>query len=216
MNGIAVFDFDDTVIRGDSVTAMIFYARKKGVLSAGELLACGFHGLLYRLRLSDALTAKAYAHRFLKRMPADERLRFLREFARLLTNRAYPEALREIQRYHAAGMHAVLCSASCECYMRFVAENLRADALLCTPCDPDGTVRGPNCRGEEKVRRLDRWLAENGMSRNCLAAGYGDSKGDIPMLLICGKATLVNPSNHLRRRLPSAETVRWKEQQIKT
>ena len=211
MNDIAVFDFDGTVIRGDSVTALVLYARKKGILSAGELLACAFQGILYRLHLSDALTAKTYAHRFLKRMPADERLCFLSSFARLLAERAYPEALKEIQRYHAADMHVVLCSASCECYMQFVAEELQADALLCTPCDPDGTVRGPNCRGEEKVRRIDRWLAENGMTRNCLTAGYGDSKGDIPMLLMCRNATLVNPSSNLRHMLPSARQVRWTE-----
>ena len=55
---IAVFDFDGTLIRGDSVVALLFFACKKGRLSLAGLIGAGWYGLLYRVHLTDVLTAK--------------------------------------------------------------------------------------------------------------------------------------------------------------
>lgn len=211
MKEAVLFDFDGTVIRGDSVVALILFAFRRRCLSPRDLFASVFYGVLYRIGLTDALTAKKKAHRFIKKLPSDFRERFLRDFARRITQRAYPEALREMEKHRNAGKAVILCSASCECYMRFVAENLPADHLLCTPCETDGTVIGPNCRGEEKVRRINLWLAENGLSAGCLAAGYGDSAGDIPMLNLCAQQMLVNPKRKLRRSFPAARCLNWNQ-----
>ena len=150
MRKVAVFDFDGTVIRGDSVVALLLYARKRKAIPLSGLIRAALYGLAYRVKLTDALTAKARSHAFLADMPAKEREDFLRAFARTLADRAYPQAVEQMRRHRAAGDMVMICSASCACYMRYVSELLGADALLCTPSEPDGRVRGPNCRGEEK------------------------------------------------------------------
>ena len=204
---IAVFDFDGTLIKGDSVVALLFYARKKGRLSLPGLVKAGWYGLLYHLRLTDALTAKRHSHAFLARM--DDREAFLKEFAGTLTARVYADGLRQIKTHQEKGQLVILCSASCQCYMRYVAETLGADALLCTPSADDGTVTGPNCRGEEKVRRVYAWLDQQRMPRDCVAFAYGDTPGDAPILRASGHPVLVNAKKKLRRLLPEAEQRSW-------
>ena len=206
---IAVFDFDGTLIRGDSVVALLFFARSKGCLSLPELLAAGWYGLRYRLRLTDALTAKGRSHAFLARMKDTERQAFLREFAGTLTARIYKDGLAQIQKHRAQGDLVILCSASCACYMQYVAEALAVDALLCTPSAVDGRVLGPNCRGEEKVSRVNQWLDQQNMPHGSIVAAYGDTAGDAPILRASGRPVLVNAKKKLRRLLPEAEQVTW-------
>ena len=103
----------------------------------------------------------------------------------------------------------VICSASCKCYMQYVAEALQADALLCTPSAVDGRVLGPNCRGEEKVSRVNQWLDQQNLPHGCIVAAYGDTAGDAPILRASGHPVLVNAKKKLRRLLPEAEQVTW-------
>ena len=66
------------------------------------------------------------------------------------------------------------------------ARRLGAEALLGTPLVFDeqdrvtGAFAGPNCRGEEKVRRLRAAYGDDVR----LAAAYGDTSGDTEMLAI--------------------------------
>lgn len=213
MRQAAVFDFDGTVIRGDSVTALLFYARKKQKIGLFTLMLAGVCGGLYRLHLMDAATAKRHSHAFLTRMETGEREAFLQDFARSLVGRAYPDALAEITAHRDQGHLVVICSASGQCYMRYAARLLQADALLCTPCGEDGGFLGPNCRGEEKVRRMTAWLQENGLTQEAILAAYGDTKGDAPLLRMSQMPVLVNPKRALKKALPSARQVCWKAQE---
>lgn len=206
---IAVFDFDGTLIQGDSVVALLFYARKRSCLSLSGMLKAGWYGLMYRLRLTDALTAKGHSHAFLSRMAEADRQAFLRDFAGTLTARVYKDGLAQIKKHREQGDLVVICSASCQCYMRYVAETLGADALLCTPSAADGTVTGPNCRGEEKVRRVREWLEQQRLPLDCIAAAYGDTAGDAPILRASRHPALVNAKKKLRHLLPEAEQVTW-------
>ncbi len=210
MRKVAVFDFDGTVIRGDSVVALLLYAWKRKAIPLSGLIRVALYGLAYRVKLTDALTAKTRSHAFLADMPAKEREDFLRAFAHALTERAYPQAVEQMRRHRAAGDMVMICSASCACYMRYVSELLGADALLCTPSEPDGRVRGPNCRGEEKVRRVTAWLQERGLSQDAVCAAYGDSRGDAPILKLSAHPVLINAKRGLKKLMPDAERREWK------
>ncbi len=210
MPDIAVFDFDGTIIPGDSVLHMIRFAVDQRCIRPAEVLRAAWMGLLYRLRLADAMAAKRAAHDFLRRMDAAKCAAFLQSFARKLVESAYPEALKRIEQHKNNGELVILCSASCHCYMQYVALLLQADALLCTPSDDAGGVLAPNCKGEEKVRRVTAWIRENQPGAGRLAAGYGDSGADACILSQCEKPVLVNAKRALRRRLPAAERVFWR------
>lgn len=96
-------------------------------------------------------------------------------------------------RHHlAAGHDVVIISASLEIYVNPLAHLLGGKAGLGTRLEvrPDGTltghIDGANCRGEEKVRRLEAWLAatapDGSDPDDVEVFAYGDSSGDDALL----------------------------------
>ena len=208
---VAVFDFDGTIIRGDSIVSLQRYALKRRSVSLFGVIRAVCCGALYHAHLMSAVTAKKHSHSFLTRMTPEERENLLHSFALSLVDRAYPLALAKLKEHKAHGDIIVICSASCECYMQYVAPLLGADALLCTPSKSDGGMLGPNCRGEEKVRRVAQWLKTKGLPEVSICAAYGDSAGDAPILRLSQHPVLVNPKPKLVELMPDAEQVQWSE-----
>ena len=70
-------------------------------------------------------------------------------------------------------------------------------------------VRG-NCKGEEKVKRIQNWLASKNIQPDYAASfAYGDSKSDLPMLRLVGHPVQVNPKKKLKKAAPDMDTVSW-------
>jgi len=93
------------------------------------------------------------------------------------------------------GHTVVLVSASYQLYLDVLGRALGVDAVLATQLVSDGEVytgalAGANCRGAEKLRRLDEWLdgwlpggeSVEGGRRGVVLWAYGDSAGDREML----------------------------------
>lgn len=207
----AAFDFDGTLIRGDSIAQLVLYGLKKGKISQLAALWSALAGGLYHMHLVGEMTAKRAGHGFLARMNAAERETFLQDFAGLICKKIRPQGLETIRKHQSQGDAVILCSASCACYMRHVARYLGVDALLCTPTDAQGQPQPPNCKRGEKVRRITQWLEEQGSDISALRTAYGDSAGDVQMLSACKTPVLVHPKRALRRAFPQAERVSWPE-----
>jgi len=135
---------------------------------------------------------------YLWRMEREEIERHAREFAASLE--FYPELLAEIARHRREGRLLVLASASPEFYVAEIGKRLGFDLSLGTPVGIGAHARFfpdlDNHKGEAKVHRLRHLLPaawfKNGVLRD--SHGYTDSMADLPMLRICEKAMLVNPS----------------------
>ncbi|MDW3213124.1 MAG: HAD-IB family hydrolase [Ilumatobacteraceae bacterium] len=91
--------------------------------------------------------------------------------------------------WHLAQDHrVVIVTASYEQYVRVVADVLGGVEVAGTRLEVvdgrcTGRLDGPNCRGPEKVRRLDEWLAGHGWCRDEVTLyAYGDSTGDRELL----------------------------------
>ena len=211
MQRVAVFDFDGTIIYGDSVVDMLKKGYREKLVSLPQLLCTAGAGALYHIGLISPITSKRSAHRFLSKLPQEKRDAFLQKFAKSLYDRARPEALQQIRKHQENGEHVILCSASGDCYMQYVAPLLQVNALLCTPCDENGLPCGTNCRGEEKVRRVNNYLAEHDLQNATLTAGYGDTVGDAPILKKCQTPVLVRPRKKLKKLLPDAAVANWQD-----
>lgn len=133
MQRVAVFDFDGTIIYGDSVVDMLKKGYREKLVSLPQLLCAAGAGALYHIGLISPITSKRSAHRFLAKLPQEKRDAFLQKFAKSLYDRARPEALQQIRKHQENGEHVILCSASGDCYMQYVAPLLQVNALLCTP-----------------------------------------------------------------------------------
>lgn len=205
------FDFDGTMIHGDSVVALVRYALQHKKLSPAGALHAGVCGLLCHWHLMPEMPAKRAGHAFLSRMAKEEREAFLQAFAAQICQKLRPEAVSTMRACQQRGVAVILCSASCACYMRYVAQHLQVDALLCTQADEKGLPVGENCKRAQKVQRIAQYLAAHGADLSVLAAAYGDSAGDVQMLAACREPVLVHPKRALKRAYPKAQCVYWAE-----
>ncbi len=93
--------------------------------------------------------------------------------------------------WHVGQGHAVvIVTASYEPYVRVVADLLGGVDVVGTRLEVadgrcTGRLDGPNCRGPEKVRRLQDWFVANGLDQGQVTLyAYGDSAGDREMLAV--------------------------------
>ncbi len=208
---LAVFDFDGTLIPGDSIVSFVNYARKKGAMPGKEYRRVLFATVKYLLGGMTDGQIKARSLRFLRGLSPEARETLAADFVReALLPKVYARGLEAIEENRRAGRIMLLVSASTRNYMQFVSDALGFDALLCTELEADFTVRA-NCKGQEKARRVEAWLKQSGIQADWAASrAYGDSPSDAPVLRLCGHPVLVNPKKALRRAMPEADEAAWR------
>lgn len=118
-------------------------------------------------------------------------------------NRLRPDTVARLHRHRAAGHRVVLVSASPEVYLGPLGRHLQVDAVLCSTLEegPEGRLTGRlagrNCRGPEKVVRLETWLAGEAAGEAPYLYAYGDSAGDRELLARADVGILVKPHRPL-------------------
>ena len=86
------------------------------------------------------------------------------------------------------GHGVVVVSASPQIYVEVMANELKVQGALGTRLAVDardkftGSYLGKNCRGTEKMRRLQEWIDERGYSSPPEIYAYGNSRGDRRLL----------------------------------
>lgn len=187
---IVAFDFDGTLTVSDSFTRFLRWRAGSGGWFGG--LARMAPDLAAYVGHRDRGRLKAASVReFLKGVPRIQ----LEEDAEAFAGQVWPgflryDALACWKDWGARGAYRVIVTASPETTVAPFARRLGAQALLGTPLvfDADDRVTGafasPNCRGEEKVRRLRAAFGQDMR----LAAAYGDTTGDTEMLAMAEEA----------------------------
>lgn len=184
---VAVFDVDGTLLRGDCL--WLAARRSKGL--AGQLLAalaCLPWLLGWQLRLvstgrfkQQTITAFGICEAVNRAEAAGRADWLLAELRADLR----PEALQRLRWHQQRGDRVLLCSASPRLLLQPLADCLGVE-LLCTELkQAQGQWRprlsSPNCKGPEKVRRLEQHL---GPLEGLVIEVYGDSKGDRELLQV--------------------------------
>ncbi len=190
----AAFDFDGTLTWRD--TLLPFLRRLLGTPTLlWVLFICSPWLLAYALRLTSNHRAKArLLHAALAGRTVSEVESCARSFVQDdLPLQWRPWALQRLVEHQNAGHRCLLVSASTSLYMHLAGESLGVDAVLCTEMEVvDGRYSGrlatPNCHGEEKVRRLQAWLAQQQGNTAIELHAYGDTSGDRPMLRLARQA----------------------------
>ena len=163
-----------------------------------------FFGLLRKLRLISLQRFKEAALIGLKgKSVADIRQTGSNFFKGYLAATLRERAVRRIAKHKKSGDLVFIVSASPDVYVRDVSRHLDCDGYLCTGLALDGgrftgLLKGEDCIGKEKARRLEH-LAETykiGLERSF---AYSDHEADLPFLEAVETKTAVSPTAKLYR-----------------
>jgi phosphatidylglycerophosphatase C len=193
---IAAFDFDGTLTKRD--TLLPFLARGLGWSRFFlALLRCSPWLAAFGLRLIPNHVAKrklllvTLKHKTIPQMD-DWTNRWL---ANDFPGQLQDWTMARLAEHQQASHCCVMVSASPDIYLKRVANQLGFDALLCTKMAVEsgrltGLMQTPNCHGEQKVLRLQAWMAERfgADSGAKVVYAYGDTSGDKPMLRMAAHA----------------------------
>lgn len=187
MKRIAVFDFDGTITRKDTLIEFIRFAKGSVALYWGMLLYLPWL-ILMKLHLYDnGKTKELVFGWFFHEMSLEQFNELGRAFYQTQADKLiYSEAKRKIEEHKSHGDIIVILSASIENWVQPFASALQAEGLLGTQAEvQNGVLTGrfatKNCYGAEKVNRLKTWLAANVNEQPYIIA-YGDSRGDKELL----------------------------------
>lgn len=215
--GIALFDFDGTIVKGDSIVPFICYSALKGFAPPWASFKAVWAYIRYGLKLIDDLKAKEEALSFLKGKPKSAADALSERFYQdVLKKRLFPEALKELEQCRQDGLIVLIVSASPDVYMHAVKNGLGVQAVIATRCALDaddvylGRLASQNCKGFEKTLRVAEYLAALGIEPDMASSrSYGDTLSDVPMLRLTRFATLVNGSRRAIRETADLRHVTW-------
>jgi phosphatidylglycerophosphatase C len=192
MTTVAAFDFDGTLTRGGSVWPfLVAQCGWRRVVVAAFVLS-GRLALAAVLGGHHADDAKeALFRRTLAGIEVDTLAARAAVFGRQhYGGHARADVRDRLEWHRARGHRLVIVSASLDCYLETVGEELGVDAVVATrlAVGPDGRLtggyEGRNCRGPEKLARVQRWMATTtGASAiTPVLWAYGNSDGDRQLL----------------------------------
>lgn len=182
---VAAFDVDGTLTTRDCVTPFLFRTvrwRTALALATHPLTVLRAVGRRDRDLLKEVVCT-AFAGYDAEQLDA-KGAAFAQEVER---RRLRTDTVARLRRHHELGHRTVLVSASLEPYLLPLGRALEVDGIVCTRLEQGtdgrltGRLDGANCRGSEKARRLEEWLAEHDLCDATLWA-YGDSQGDAELL----------------------------------
>lgn len=209
MRPYALFDFDGTCIKGDSIVSFLKYSYCQKTLSSGELWKGTAAGLCYKLKRISSEKSKEIAFSFLKGKTWRELEEYGGVFCReCLLPKLRPEAVRVMQVLHEQGYLVLLVSASATFYLKELLMTLPIDGILGTELQLgadgryNGKILGSSCRDEEKVLRISEYEKLCGEKMDAAQSiAFGDSASDYPMMKLCQRRVGINPKIKLRRLL---------------
>lgn len=186
---VAIFDFDGTLVQGDSLPAFVSCCVGWPRTLLAAAVAC-----LASLGAADRRTAfKAMWLKLVLRGFAAERLPSVLE--RLAQRLVWIEQSRARLQWHKErGDIIVIASGGLDVYLSHILRAYAPDHCLCTVMEQaegrlTGVMVGGNCVREEKARRVQELLQSLGAHGEVWA--YGNLPHDLPMLRLATHQIIV-------------------------
>lgn len=205
---IAVFDFDGTVISGQSGFLFSAYLLRRHLSSVSRTLKLMWWGARYKLHLPQRQEEA-------RELVVGALMQYSIEFANAVMHDFHceviegmyrPQALEEVRRRQAEGCCVLLVSATFEPIAELAAKKLGVDAFLATKMQvgTDGhytsKVDGPVIEGAQKLVSATEWCNQHYGEGNWeLAYAYGDHYSDATLLSAAQTPCAVCPGPTLTR-----------------
>lgn len=176
---VNIYDFDDTIYKGDSSYDFIWYCLSRDARLWKHLPKISFALVRYVLGLTTRKKVKESAFSFLKDVKNTDKV--LETFWDKHEKKIAPWYRKNHQK------NDIIISASAEFLLAPIAGRLGVGTLIGTKMDKtSGRINGENCRGEEKVLRLKATGFTEGID-----AVYSDTLTDLPLLNLAKRPFIV-------------------------
>ena len=184
---VVVLDLDGTITRKDTfIPFLVGYFIRRPRLRP-ELISLPMSVFLYAIRRLEAGVLKErLCQAFLGGAPVDSVFAWAKAYAkRIVARGCRPFMLARIEKFKRQGARLILLSASPSVYVREIARELGILEVISTEMEIgkerfSGRMVGENCKGIEKLRRLQKHL--NGSNGQGSVVAFGDRASDLPVL----------------------------------
>ena len=191
---LVLFDFDGTLTRGDSFGRFLLFACGwKLVLVAMPRLCLRLLSLLFKGKWSNAaVKMHIWEYFFSGKTPAELDKLGCDFVEKVVDGQLQHKIIGDLRRYQSTGASVWIVSASLDVWLRPFAER-EGVGLLCTEVEfaagrATGRFSSPNCKGEEKARRI-RAAIDLSVFEHITA--YGNSGGDAAMFALAHEVVRV-------------------------
>ena len=212
MEKLAIFDIDYTITRKETLMEFFKYIVSKDIKNIKFLPRALYSGLMYGVKVYDEKRVKECFLKFIENIDEAELAKLTKSFYdERISKILYKDAVDMIKKLKSEGYMVVLISASPEFYVKEFYAIKEVDLIIGTKFTFDGgkfirKMDGNNCKGEEKVKRLNEVLKEKNIKvdfKNSYM--FSDSLSDKPLLDLVGKPYLIN-----YKKKHEIEILRWK------
>lgn len=187
---VAFFDFDGTLVKGDSLLPFL------GFVAGWPKLAAAFTKSVLKPEAGHPDTRTGIKAELLKRTLSNVPEARARTAAQKLAPlRHWKEpAHGALLRLKKEGATIVVATGALELYIGRLLEGLPIDKIIATDMEAQdgiltGRWAGGNCVRAEKARRVDAYIKTHGPFDEI--HGYGNAPHDLPMLALCHFKTIV-------------------------
>ncbi len=212
MEKLAIFDIDYTITRKESLMEFFKYIVSKDIKNIKFLPRALYSGLMYGIKVYDERKVKECFLKFIENIDEVELANLTKSFYdERLSKILYKDAVEMIKKLKKEGYMVILISASPEFYIKEFYAIKEVDLIIGTKFAFEGgkfirKMDGNNCKGEEKVRRLNEVLKEKNIKvdfKNSYM--FSDSLSDKPLLDLVGNPYLIN-----YKKKHKIEVLKWK------
>ncbi|MFT7126814.1 MAG: HAD superfamily hydrolase (TIGR01490 family) [Pseudoalteromonas tetraodonis] len=206
---LAIFDLDNTLLKGDSDFMWGQFICKHGLVDreAFESKNRDFH-LQYQAGTLDPAEFLEFALKPLTRYSPGELARWHKRYMKDVIMGCIEDSARALVEQHREMGHTLLVITATNEFVtapivaEFGIEHLIAPRVELVDGRYTGKSPGSPCLGEGKVIRFNEWLAETGNSVE-ESWFYSDSRNDIPLLEVVEHPIAANPDDTLRAHAKS-------------
>lgn len=184
---LALFDFDGTLYKYDSILSFCFYYYQQKPLRIWRIILQVYAWVLWKSKRINTTTFKSKFICFIARDSSQEVQRMATQFweNKEVFNEELMIALKHCQ---SESLCVVVVSASPDLFIRPACEKLGITHVISTTLSihEEGYALGKNCRGSEKIMRLKEAFPTQQIVR-----AYSDNLDDIPLLQAAENGFLV-------------------------
>ena len=189
MKNIIVYDFDKTIYNGETSTDFMLFFLKRNPK--------------YIIRIFNALYSLVYYKKNLKKSKEiffkilnGLDIKFLKEeineFWKVKKDKIFSWVYDEIFENKKIADELILISATPSIFLDGISKELGFDKLLSTEFENlnevfNSKIIGANCKGEEKVRRLNNYISDYNILKF-----YSDSMSDKPLFDLADEKIFIN------------------------